>query len=461
MDIKIAESLKQIVGESFVIDSPNEIEPYLYDETVPLLRPEADRSSIVAIPANTKEISEIMKLANRERISVVVRGGGTGLCGAAIPVHSSIIISMERLKKVIEVDDKNFVITLESGVTLREMQEYLRQNNNSFLFPSHSCDENAQVGGMVAENAGGIKSGKHGVMRNNVKGMEVVLATGEILQLNGKLQKNNAGYDLMQLLIGSEGTLCIITKVMLRIVPRPKFGGTILVSFDNYGQATDAVTKVLKAGATPIGIEYLDRTIAKKTADFLHDEWPLKKGKVDLLFVMAEESEDTIFNVCGIIEEICSEAGAVESVVFDGVEDQDRILRLRKSSYLATKSYLVDTLDITVPPALIPQLMRGFNQIAEKYGVIFDTVGHVGDGNVHNNIYSEKNAIPQHYEEMKNELYQLGLTLGGTITGEHGIGKIRRKNLGMQLNDTQIALMRGIKDLFDPNHILNIDTAIV
>lgn len=181
MDIKIVESLKQIVGESFVIDSPNEIEPYLYDETVPLLRPEADRSSIVAIPANTKEISEIMKLANRERISVVVRGGGTGLCGAAIPVHSSIIISMERLKKVIEVDDKNFVITLESGVTLREMQEYLRQNNNSFLFPSHSCDENAQVGGMVAENAGGIKSGKHGVMRNNVKGMEVVLATGEIL----------------------------------------------------------------------------------------------------------------------------------------------------------------------------------------------------------------------------------------------------------------------------------------
>ncbi len=461
MDKIIVAELKEIVGTSYVIETAGELEPYLYDQTVPFLRPDADRRSVAVIPANAQEISEIMKLANREKISVVIRGGGTGLCGGAIPVIPSIIISMERMNRILEVDDKNFVITVESGVTLREMRAYLRSNNNTFIFPSLSCDENAQVGGMVAENAGGIKSGRHGVMRNNVKGMEVVLPTGEIIQLNGKLQKNNAGYDLMNLLIGSEGTLCIITKVMLRIVPKPKFGGTIVVSFDDYEQATDAATKVLKAGAAPIGIEYLDRTVARKTADFVHDEWPITKGKVDLIFVMAEESEDSIFNVCGMIEEICSEAGAVESVIYDGMEDQERILKMRQCSYFATKAFLVDTLDITVPPALIPELMRGFNQVAEKYGVVFDTVGHVGDGNVHNNIYSNRNGIPEHYEEMKTELYQLGLNLGGTITGEHGIGKIRRKNLSLQLDETQIALMRGIKNLFDPNHILNTDTAIV
>ena len=461
MERKIVEELKRISGEAHVIEAAGELEPYLYDQSVPLIRPQADRSSVAVCPANAQEISEIMKLANREGVSVVVRGGGTGLCGAAIPVVPSIIISMERMNRILEVDDKNFVITVESGVSLRELRAYLRKNNSSFIFPSLSCDENAQVGGMTAENAGGIKSGRHGVMRNNVKGMEVVLPTGEIMQLNGKLQKNTAGYDLMQLIIGSEGTLCIITKVILRIVPKPKFGGTIVVSFDDYEQATDAATKVLKAGATPIGIEYLDRTVANKISEFLHDEWPLKKGKVDLIFVMAEESEDNIFNVCGMIEEICSGAGAVESVVYDGMEDQERILKMRQSSYFATKTHLVDTLDITVPPALVPELMRGFNQVAEKYGVLFDTVGHVGDGNVHNNIYSYKNTIPEHYEEMKTELYQLGLQLGGSITGEHGIGKLRRKNLHLQLDETQTALMRGIKDLFDPNHILNMDTAIL
>lgn len=458
---QIKRILAEIVGDANVLNTRGEVAPYLYDQTVPFLRPKANEDSIVVKPANTKEVSEIMKLANDEKVSVVVRGGGTGLCGAAIPVVPSIIISMERFKKIIEVDEKNFIITLESGVTLREIQEYLGRNSSMAYFAAHSCDENAQIGGMVAENAGGIKSGKHGVMRNNIRGLEVVLPTGEVLQLNGKLQKNNAGYDLMQLVIGSEGTLCVITKVMLHIVPRPHFGATILVSFDNYEQATDASTKVLQAGVTPIGIEYLDRTIALKTVDFLCQNWPLKKGKVDLMFIMAEENEDVAFNVCGMIEEICSSSGAVESVIFDGMEDQERVLDIRKSTYHATKAQLVDTLDITVPPAEIPALMRGFNQIAAKYGVIFDTVGHVGDGNVHNNIYAENHKIPDYYEEMKDELYQMAISMGGTITGEHGIGKIRRGNLHLQLDQAQISLMQGIKNLFDPNHILNIDTGIV
>lgn len=460
MKEEIRERLIQITGEEYVLEG-EAVTPYLYDETVPLLRPEACSDCMVVLPENTQAVSAIMKLANEKRIPVVVHGGGTGLCGGVIPVKPSLIISMERLKRIIEIDEKNFIVTLESGVTLRELQAYLNQHSSMVYFAAHSCDENAQVGGMVAENAGGVKSGKRGVMRNNIRGLEIVLPTGEVLHLNGKLQKNNAGYDLMQLVIGSEGTLCVITKVMLHIVPKPHFSGMILVSFDDYESATDAATKVLKAGVTPEGIEYLDRSIARKTADFLHETWPLKKGKVDLMFIMAEENEDAIFNVCGMIEEICSGAGAVESQIYDGKEDQERILAIRTSTYHATKGGLVDTLDITVPPAMIPELMKGFDQIARKYGATFDTVGHVGDGNVHNNIYAERGKVPEYYDQMKQELYQLAIEMGGTITGEHGIGKIRRKSLTIQLNESEIRLMRGIKDLFDPNHILNTDTGII
>ena len=460
MRSEVKNLLADIVGETYVLEG-EKIRSYLYDETIPYLRPEASTACIVVKPGSTQEVSAIMKLANREKFPVIVHGGGTGLCGAAIPVIPSVIISLERMKQIIEVDEKNFIITLESGVTLRELQAYLQQHSNMVYFAAHSCDENAQIGGMVAENAGGVKSGKHGVMRNNIRGLEIVLPTGEILMLNGKLQKNNAGYDLMQLMIGSEGTLCIITKVMLHIVPKPRFSGMILVAFDDYGQATDAATKVLQAGLTPVGIEYLDRTIALKTASFLRETWPLRRGKVDLMFLIVEENEDAVFNVGSMIEEICSGAGAIESLIYDGMDDQERILNIRKSTYHATKANLVDTLDITVPPAMIPELMKGFNQIAGKYGAIFDTVGHVGDGNVHNNIYAERGKIPACYDEMKEELYQLGIDLGGTITGEHGIGKIRRESLKAQLDETQIRLMRGIKDLFDPNHILNVDTGIV
>ncbi|WP_130864103.1 FAD-binding oxidoreductase [Bacilliculturomica massiliensis] len=459
MDEKVIERLAEIVGSEFVLTAER-IGPYLYDQTEACLRPKASRESVVVRPSGAREISDIMKLANAKQITVVVRGGGTGLCGAAIPIMPSIVISMERMKRIIEVDEKNFIITLESGVTLREMNDYLKKNS-IFYFPSHSGDENAQLGGLVAENAGGVKSGKHGVMRNNIRGLEVVLPTGEIVQLNGKLQKNNAGYDLMQLVIGSEGTLCVVTKVMLRLYPEPRFNGTILVSFANFDQATDASTKILQTGVVPLAIEYLDRTIARKTADFLHEDWPLKRGKVDLLFVMAEDNEDALFNVGGIIEEICSSSGAVESVVLDGRDEQERILNIRNSTYYATKPYLADTLDITVPPASIPGLMKGFNSIAGKYGAVFDTVGHVGDGNVHNNIYLVNDEIPVYYEEMKAELYALAIGMGGTITGEHGIGKTRRRNLAVQLDETQVDLMRGIKKLFDPNNILNPETAII
>ncbi|HAS91490.1 MAG TPA: FAD-binding oxidoreductase [Clostridiales bacterium] len=459
MDSKIIDKLIEIVGSDYVIYDKENVAAYLYDETEPKIRPKANEECLVVKPKNSQEISEILKLANQDLVAVVARGGGTGLCGAAIPIEPSIILSMERFKEIIELDEKNFIITLESGVTLGEMNDFLKKND-SLYFPCHPGDESAQMGGLVVENAGGARAVKHGVMRNHVKGLEVVLPTGEIVTFGGKLSKNNAGYDIMQLIIGSEGTLGIVTKVMLKLYPEAKYSGTLLVSFDNCDQATEASIQVLKAGIIPLSIEYLDRTIALCAAEHLGEEWPLKEGSVDLMFILAENNEDSLYSISSEIEEICSHAGALEVLIADNEKDQARILNIRSNTYTSTKNILADSLDISVPPAFMPELMRNFRNIGAKYNAVIDTVGHIGDGNVHNNIYLIDGKLPSYYEEMKEELYKMAVAVGGTITGEHGIGKTRRKNLPLQFNDIQISLMRGIKKLFDPNNILNPKTGI-
>lgn len=459
MDTKIIEKLLEIAGNDYVVSNKENVAGYLYDETEPTIRPKANEDCVVVKPANTYELSEILKMANEERTTVVVRGGGTGLSGASIPIEPSIIISMERFKKIIELDEKNFIITLEAGVTLGEMTEFLNKNDTLY-FPCHPGDDSAQIGGLAVENAGGARAVKHGVMRNHIKGLEVVLPTGEIINLGGKLTKNNAGYDLMQLIIGSEGTLGVVTKVMLKVYPESKFSGTLLVSFNECDQATEAVTEVLKAGIIPLSIEYLDRTIALCSAQHIKEEWPLKEGNVDLMFMLSEENEDSLYNVSSAIEEICSKMGALETLIADNAKDQARILSIRSNTYIATKHALADTLDIAVPPAFIPELMRNFKNIAAKYDATIDTVGHIGDGNVHNNIYLVDGKLPSYYEEMKEELYKMAIKGGGTITGEHGIGKTRIKNFPLKFDNVQINLMREIKKLFDPNNILNPKTAI-
>lgn len=459
MDNKIIEKLIEIVGVDYVISDKSNVAGYLYDETEPRIRPQANEDCVVVKPKNSQEISEILKLANESLTTVVARGGGTGLCGAAIPVEPSIILSMERFKKIIELDEKNFILTLESGVTLGEMNEFLKKND-SLYFPCHPGDESAHMGGLVVENAGGARAVKHGVMRNHIKGLEVVLPTGEIETFGGKLPKNNAGYDLMQLITGSEGTLGIVTKIMLKLYPEAKFSGTLLVSFDNCDQATEATTQVLRSGIVPLSIEYLDRTIALCSAEHLREEWPLKKGSVDLMFILSEDNEDSLYNVSGAIEEICSNAGALETLIADNAKEQAKILTIRSNTYTSTKHILADSLDIAVPPAFMPELMKNFKSIGAKYNATIDTVGHIGDGNVHNNIYLVNGEMPSYYEEMKEELYKMAIAGGGTITGEHGIGKTRRKNLPLQFDEVQLNLMRGIKRLFDPNNILNPKTAI-
>lgn len=459
---EIRQKLQSILGSDGVLSGSDAVAPYLYDCSLPYFRAEATHECVVARPENAEQISEIMKYANEKLIPVVVRGGGTGLCGAAIVTHPGIVISMERLDSIIEVDEKNFIITVESGVTLKQLNDYLHEHVPNMTFGSQPCDENAQIGGMVCENSGGIRTEGNSTTRSNVRGIEVVLPTGEITLFNGKMKRNNAGYDLMQLMIGSEGTLGIVTKIMLSVRPKLPCDATIIAAFDNYSQAADAVTMSLKTGIHLDGIEYMDRSTAKKCAANTGKTWPLNKGKVDLMFIVCAENEEAAFNICQMVESICSMAGAVESRTYDGAGKQKEFIEMRTTSLFATQNNMAETMDIAVPPAEVPRLMKVFHEISEKYNIVTDTVGHISEGNVHNNVYAEKDgSLPAKYHEMRDELYRAAIDMGGTISGEHGIGKRKREELRMQLDDIQVQLMRKIKNAFDPNNILTPDTAII
>jgi glycolate oxidase len=456
---EIVEKLKAIVGEDYVLVNQEQTLGYLYDETEELLRPSAAMDSVVVKPSNPEEISKIMKLANEEMVLVVPRGGGTGLCGAAIPTKTSIVLTDERLNKIIEVDDSNMMVTCEAGVTLAMLIEEMNKHEKLF-FPVHPGDEGAHLGGMVVENAGGAKAIRHGIMRNHIKALEVVLPTGEIVNLGGKLIKNNMGLDLLQLMIGSEGILGIVTKLTLKLYPKEKFTGTLLISFDTREDAISVVPEILQAGIIPLAIEYLEREIAVESAKHLGETWPASVGNVDLMIILSEAKEDDLYEKSEEIVEICENHNALDTLIAETSKEQHSILAIRSNVYTAVVHDAADALDMAVPIASIPEFMNEIFEIANKYGARTPAVGHAGDGNIHNFIMRENGEMPSYYEDIKIDMYKTAIKFGGTITAEHGTGKTRKENMELQLSMREIAIIKGIKLVFDPNNILNPGTII-
>jgi glycolate oxidase len=456
----VAEKMREIVGNDYVIDELTQLQGYLYDETEPKIRPTANEDCLVVKPGSTEEISQIVKYANEVLIPIVPRGGGTNVCGAAIPIVSSIILSMERINKTIEVDEENLMITVDAGVTLAEMLEKLKDVDKLF-FPVHPGDEGAHIGGMVIENAGGVRAVKHGIMRNHIKGLEVVLPTGEIVNLGGKLIKNNMGYDLLHLMIGSEGTLGIVTKCILKLYAENNNSGTLVISFDTREDAATAASKILQNGITPLAIEYLEKEIAFTVEEHLGTKWPAREGLVDLLIIMNEGSEDDLFAKSERIVEICEACNAVDSLIAESSKDQRNILEIRSNVYTAYSENIADGIDIAVPPASVPDFIREMNEIAIKYDTTTPACGHIGDGNIHNFVMLDKNGeFPAYYDDILSEFYSVAIKYGGTITAEHGTGKTRVKYMGMQFSDAEINLVKGIKQVFDPNGIMNPGTIV-
>lgn len=457
MDAFVIEKLESIVEKPHVITNREQIQNYLVDETPASVRPRPANDLALIRPADVYQVSAVLQLANKHGIAVFPRGGGTGLVGGAVPTRNGIILSMERMNRI-EIDENNLMAIAEAGVTLDTLTHAAEEA--SLSFPPHPGDENAQVGGLVATNAGGSRAVRHGVMRNQVRAIEVVLPTGEILSLGGRVHKNNVGYDLMQLIIGSEGTLAVITKVTLRLYPKSGATMTLIVPYSNRHDAISSVPKILRAVTPPLAIEYVEKDLVDRTAKHLGSHWPVKTGKCYLIIVMVEPSRDQVLSESLKIVEICRQNTTYETYCAESKSDQDNILRVRSNIYFALKTETMDILDITVPTGELEKVTGEIEDIAEKHEVLLPVFGHVADGNLHVHIMSKQGEGPGYVENLRNEIYEIATKAGGVITGEHGIGKVRAGELQMFLSKKELELMKSIKKTFDPNNILNPGTKI-
>ena len=452
------DKLQDIVGNDWVITARDQMAAYLVDETAPAVRPKPADNVVVVKPANSQEISAILKLANENKSPVFIRGGGTGLCGGAIPVVDSTVLSMERLDKVIEVDKDNLMVVVEAGVTLEKMLEAVESAD--LFFPPHPGDEGAQVGGLVACNAGGARAVKYGVIRNYVKGLEVILPSGEIINIGGKLLKNNQGLDLLHLIIHSEGILGVISKVIFRLYPKVSSTGTMVITYDNRHNAIDSVPVILRSGVIPLAIEYVDRIVIETSAKYLGMQWPATQGSAYLIVILTGANDDEVYLQAEQVSDICTEFKATDILIAERKDEQADILKMRSEIYSAMKDETADILDVTVPPNSVGVIMDRIDNIAKRFNTTIPMYGHAGDGNFHPQLLKDledKKTIT----EVKREIYKEAIKLGGVITGEHGIGVIRISDLDLCLETKPWELMKGIKNVFDPNNILNPGVAIL
>jgi glycolate oxidase len=457
MDSAAGAELERIVGKDFVLTERARIENYLYDESPTFVRPRPASHVLVVRPANAQEISEILQLANERRIPVFPRGGGTGLAGGAVPTQDGIVIALERLNRI-EIDRDNMMAVAEAGVTFGQLMS--AADEAALSFPPHPGDESAQVGGLVATNAGGSRAVKHGVTRQHVRGLEVVLPTGEVLSLGGKLHKNNVGYDLMQLIIGSEGTLALITKVTFQLYSKSACSITLIVPYDDRRDALASVPALLQTGDPPLAVEFVERDLMEKTARHIDAHWPVTTGKCYLIIILAGPDREQVLKESLRISDICRENTKYEAYAAESQSDQDNVLKIRSSIYFALKSETADILDITVPTAELANVTSAIDEVANRHGIRFPVFGHAGDGNLHVHILNHGDQTARDVEALRDEIYEIATRAGGVITGEHGIGKIRISKIHQFIPERELELMSSIKRTFDPNGILNPGTKI-
>ena len=448
------EKLREIVGKDWVITKREQMLDYMEDAVYAPVRPKPAENVILVKPANAQEISQILKLANKEKFPVIVTGGRSGLAGGAIPNIDCVLLSEERLDKIEEVDKANLMITAQAGVSYADLTK--AAEDADMFFPPKPGDVGAHVGGVVACNAAGARAIKYGVTRNFVKGVEVILPSGEILTLGGKLIKEAMGLDLLHLMIGSEGALGVITKAVFRLIPKPPYSATLVASFNERLDAMKVAPLLALQMIIPLAGEYLDHDLCELSAEHLGTEWPAKKGKAHLFFITIGESEDEVYSQAEKIAKICEENGAIDVLMAERREEQDNILKIRGEIASAQKAEgtVGDFMDIAVPPASVTDLFAGIIDIEKKYNTHIPVTGHSVDGNLHPTPLKEL-ADRGLLEDCKTDIYKKTIELGGVMTGEHGLGTIRLHNCPLWPEPELWETMRRIKKALDPNNILN------
>jgi len=458
----IIEKLEKIVGQKNLTFDPEKMEDYSHDEFS--LRDIAKMPELVVKPGKTEEVAEILQLANLENIPVTPRGGATGMAGGCVPIYGGIVLSLENMNRILEVDLDNQMAVVEAGVMLSEFYEAVEEAG--LFFPPHPGEESAMIGGVIATNAGGARAVKYGVIRNYVRGLEVVLPTGSIIHLGGKLMKTSTGYSLLNLIIGSEGTLGVVTKATIQLMPSPQVKRSLIIPYDGLEKAIETVPLLIRKKILPLAVEFVPKELIQITEEFLKKRWPCTQGSTHLLIILDASSEDEIDRLSETVAEICMEKGALDVYVADNPKKQEEVLDIRSKIYEAIKSHTLDILDIVIPRAEIARHVKKVQEVSEKYKIWLPTFGHAADGNVHTHIMSARfeggKIIPlleeewkAKFEKVREELYKDCKSRGGVISGEHGIGIVKKPYLSYVLDKETIELMRGIKTHFDPQNILN------
>lgn len=447
--------LSTIVDAKHFFVNDNIPEDYSKDELGALV----SKPEVLMFVQSAEEISKIMKYANENMIPVVVRGNGTGLVGGCVPLEGGIVICTSKMNKIIELDENNLTLTVEPGVLLFEIYQYVE--SRGYFYAPDPGEKTATIGGNISTNAGGMRAVKYGTTRDWVVGLEVVLPNGKIEQFGRKVVKDSTGYSLKNLIIGSEGTLAIVTKAILKVTPKPKETLSLLVPFESREDAIEAVPNIIKAQLNTIAIEFFERNTILLSEEFLSKKFPDKKSDAYILLTFEGHNKEQLkFNYETAAEICIRELKAIDAFIVDTDDRKETVWKTRGAFLEAIKSSTIemDECDVVVPRSEVSDYIKFTYELQDKYNIRIPSFGHAGDGNLHIYICRDNYSKEQFDIILKNvfdEMYEKAISVGGLVSGEHGIGYAKKGYMKQQLGETQIALMNGIKHVFDPNNILN------
>ncbi len=444
----VLKELAKIVGSANLLTSPEELTVYSYDATGRESLPWA-----VARPVQAAEVSGILKLANRERFPIVPRGAGTGMSGGSVPVRGGVVISFERMNRIIEINEEDFLAVVEPGVVTGELQRAV-EARGLFYPPDPASHKFCTIGGNVAECAGGLRAVKYGVTKDYVLGLEVVLPTGEIINTGARTVKSVAGYDLTKLIVGSEGTLGLATKITVRLLPLPESVRTFAAFFNSVDEAARASSRILANRIIPRALELVDQAALRAVETYLKED--LSKGAAAMVLVEIDGSAESTERESGRVADILTQSGAMRVSRADSPAEREHLWKARRSispALYTIKPKKVNE-DIVVPRSRIADILREIGAIAKKHDLLIVNFGHAGDGNIHTNILVDDADLTRANAAVK-EIFEATLRLGGSISGEHGIGMTKAAYLPMESGPDALAAMRRIKQALDPNNILN------
>ena len=449
--------LTGLIGSAAVLTQMEKLEKHARDFCKDLyFLPE-----VVVVPANTEEVSKIMALCNKHRIPVTVQGALSGLTGSALAIHGGVALSMERFDQIIEIDEKNYQVIVEPGVITEHLQNTL-QDKGLFYPPDPAGRGYSHIGGNIATNAGGPRCVKYGVTRDYVLNLEIVLANGEVMWTGANTLKNSTGYNLTQLITGSEGTLAVVTKIVLKLLPYPPYNLLMLALFQKAEDACAVVADIFKTGVIPSSLEFMDKVTIDYAVRYVGSSpFPNSPDYEAMLLIEVDGNNmDVLHQDCEKIAVVLSQFQVGEILFADSEAQKNELWKLRRNAANAidTLSYAMVTEDTVVPRTKLPELLRGVKEIGSKLGLKTSNLGHIGDGNIHFSIISDE-ATTEEWRlksiQGKQEIYKLVQSLGGMLSAEHGIGYLQKPFMGLFFKENHLSILRGIKKAFDPRGILN------